>query len=61
MTGSNLMKSDHDRKGKDACRNGIFGNNVWIGGSVTILPRVTIGDNVTIGAGSVVTKDIHTP
>ena len=32
--------------------------NVWIGGSVTILPGVTIGDNVTIGAGSVVTKDI---
>ena len=35
-----------------------IGNNVWIGGSVTILPGVTIGDNVTIGAGSVVTKDI---
>jgi maltose O-acetyltransferase len=32
--------------------------NVWIVGSVTILPGVTIGDNVTIGAGSVVTKDI---
>lgn len=25
---------------------------------MTILPGVTIGDNVTIGAGSVVTKDI---
>ena len=35
-----------------------IGDNVWIGGSVTILPGVTIGDNVTIGAGSVVTKDI---
>ena len=34
------------------------GNNVWIGGSVVILPGVTIGDNVVIGAGSVVTKDI---
>ena len=33
-------------------------NNVWIGGSVTILAGVTIGDNVTIGAGSVVTRDI---
>ena len=29
-----------------------------IGGSVTILPGVTIGDNVTIGAGSVVVGDI---
>ena len=35
-----------------------IGNNVWIGGNVTILPGVTIGDNCTIGAGSVVTKDI---
>ena len=35
-----------------------IGDNVWIGGSVTILPGVTICNNVTIGAGSVVTKDI---
>ena len=35
-----------------------IGNNVWLGGSVTILPGVTIGDNVTIGAGSVVTHNI---
>ena len=35
-----------------------IGNNVWIGGSVTILPGVRIGNNTTIGAGSVVTKDI---
>ncbi len=36
----------------------IIGNNVWIGGSATILPGVSIGDNVVIGAGSVVAKDI---
>jgi len=35
-----------------------IGNNVWIGGSVTILPGVTISDNVSIGAGSVVVHDI---
>ena len=35
-----------------------IGDNFWIGGSVTILPGVTIGSNVTIGAGSVVVKDI---
>ena len=33
-----------------------IGNNVWIGGAVTILPGVSIGDNVVVGAGSVVTK-----
>ncbi|MDH6182203.1 maltose O-acetyltransferase [Microbacteriaceae bacterium SG_E_30_P1] len=35
-----------------------IGNNVWLGGSVTITPGVTIGDNSIIGAGSVVTRDI---
>ena len=32
--------------------------NVWLGGSVVVCPGVTIGENTTIGAGSVVTKDI---
>ena len=35
-----------------------IGSNVWIGGSVTILSGVAIGDNVVIGAGSIVTRDI---
>lgn len=34
------------------------GNNVFIGFKTIIMPGVTIGDNVVIGAGSVVTKDI---
>ena len=34
-----------------------IGNNCWIGGSVTILPGVSIGNNGTIGAGSVVVHD----
>ena len=32
---------------------------MWIGGGSTILSGVTIGDDSVIGAGSVVTKDIH--
>ena len=35
-----------------------IGNDVWIGGNVSVLQGVTIGDNVVIGAGSVVTKNI---
>ncbi|WP_018143836.1 sugar O-acetyltransferase [Alloscardovia criceti] len=35
-----------------------IGRNCWIGAGVLILPGVTIGDNVVIGAGSVVNKDI---
>lgn len=35
-----------------------IGKNCWIGGGAIICPGVKIGDNTTIGAGSVVTKDI---
>lgn len=35
-----------------------IGDSVWIGGNATILPGATIGDNVVIGAGSVVTRNI---
>ena len=35
-----------------------IGKNCWIGANAVILPGITIGDNVVIGAGSVVTKDI---
>ena len=31
---------------------------MWIGGNVTVLAGVNIGDNSIIGAGSVVTSDI---
>lgn len=34
------------------------GNNVWIGTHVSMLPGVTIGNDVVIGAGSVVNRDI---
>lgn len=37
-----------------------IGNNVSVGSNATILP-VTICDNVVIGAGSVVVKDIEKP
>lgn len=35
-----------------------IGNRVWCGINVTILAGVTIGDDVVLGAGSVVCKDI---
>lgn len=34
------------------------GSNVWFGANVTVCPGVSIGDNVVIGAGSVVVKDL---
>lgn len=35
-----------------------IGDNVWLGGNTVVMPGVHIGNNVVIGAGSVVTKDI---
>ena len=34
-------------------------DNVWIGGSATVLGGVTIGKNAIVGAGAVVTKDVE--
>ena len=36
----------------------VIGDNVWLGGSVSIMPGVHIGSNVVIGGGGVVTRDI---
>lgn len=36
----------------------IIGHNVWIGGRAVINPGVTVGNNVVIASGAVVTKDV---
>ncbi|MDD3403769.1 MAG: sugar O-acetyltransferase [Hespellia sp.] len=35
-----------------------IGKNCWLGAGVIVLPGITIGDNVVVGAGSIVTKDL---
>jgi acetyltransferase-like isoleucine patch superfamily enzyme len=35
-----------------------IGEDCWFGGNVIVLPGITIGRGVTVGAGSVVTKDV---
>ena len=35
-----------------------IGKNCWIGAGVVIVPGITVGDNVVIGAGSIVTKNL---
>lgn len=54
----NIQTANHDLidRNKFESKSIIIGKNCWIGGNVTILPGVEIGDNVTIGANSVVTK-----
>ena len=33
-----------------------IGDNFWAGGGVIVLPGVTLGNNVVVGAGAVITK-----
>lgn len=37
----------------------VIGNNCWLGADVKVMPGVSIGNNVVIGAGSIVTKNIE--
>lgn len=46
------------RKHLGIAKRVVIGDDVWIGGNVTILPGVTIGSNVIVAAGAVVTKDV---
>jgi maltose O-acetyltransferase len=46
------------RGGLEFARPIRIGSGVWIGANVSILPGVEIGENTTIGAGSVVTRSM---
>ncbi len=53
-----IQTANHDLtdRSKLIIKNVKIGSNCWIGNSVTILPGVELGNNVTIGANTVVTK-----
>jgi acetyltransferase-like isoleucine patch superfamily enzyme len=58
---NDLFQSGGPARGdKTKWKSTVIGNKVSIGSNATILP-VTICDNVVIGAGAVVTKDINQP
>jgi acetyltransferase-like isoleucine patch superfamily enzyme len=45
-------------QGHSQARQVILRKGCWIGANAIILPGVTIGENVVVGAGSIVTKSI---
>ena len=57
-TATHPLDPTERNSGKEYAKPIIFGDNVWIGGSAVINPGVSIGDNVVIASGSVVTKDV---
>lgn len=72
LTGTNVLITDnsHGTFDKDSLNfhpeerpvvskgSVVIGDNVWLANNVCVLPGVTIGDGVCIGANSVVTHDI---
>ncbi len=59
LTEDRIVKKDNgDYTFTNFTRPVKIGKKCWIGARTTILPGITIGDNVVIGAGSIVTHDI---
>lgn len=72
LTGTNVLITDNFHGKTDAlslCESPrirkpyskgevVIGNGVWLGNNVCVMPGVTIGDSVVVGANSVVTHDV---
>jgi maltose O-acetyltransferase len=62
--GVQLLTADNPRDaaarsaGPESSRPIVIGRRVWLGGGVIVCPGVTIGDDTTVGAGSVVIRDL---
>ena len=52
------MNPKNRRQHKTTATPVTIGNDVWIGANVLVMPGVTIGNNVVITVGAIVTKDV---
>ncbi|MBW4515235.1 MAG: sugar O-acetyltransferase [Timaviella obliquedivisa GSE-PSE-MK23-08B] len=52
------LDAETRRSGLEMAAPIAIGDDVWIGGGAILCPGVKVGNNTTIGAGSIVTQDI---
>lgn len=57
-TAGHPIEAELRNKGLEYARPITVGDSVWFGAGVQVLPGVTIGSNVVVAAGAVVTKDV---
>ena len=57
-TATHPLGAEERNSGKEFGKPVTIGDNAWIGGRAIINPGVTIGNNVVIASGAVVTKDV---
>ena len=57
-TATHSLAAEERNTGLESAQPIVIGDSVWICGGVIINPGLTIGRETTIGAGSVVTRDI---
>lgn len=58
LTATHPIDPQPRREGWEYAAPIVVGDNVWLGGGVTVCPGVTIGDDTVVGAGAVVTRDL---
>jgi maltose O-acetyltransferase len=58
LTATHPVLASERRKKLEQGKPITIGEEAWLGGGVIVLPGVAIGDRTTVGAGSVVTKDL---
>jgi maltose O-acetyltransferase len=58
LTATHPVDPGPRRTGWESSAPIVIGENVWLGGGVTVCPGVTIGDDTVVGAGAVVTRDL---
>jgi len=58
LTATHPVDPQPRRTGWESGEPIVLGDNVWLGGGVTVCPGVTIGDDTVVGAGAVVTRDL---